>query len=85
MQKQVKKLGFSKCLGGGLAEEVQKLETRVTEQERVFADKGLWELQLNGGKDGWNVKGAAEHLGQHHQGRDDRTKSLLFSMLKQLK
>ena len=52
MQKQVKKLGFSKCLGGGLAEEVQKLETRVTEQERVLADKGLWEPQLKGGKDG---------------------------------
>ena len=48
MQWQKEEFGFSKCQGGGLAEEVQKLETCTTEQERVFIDKGLWEPQLTG-------------------------------------
>ena len=44
MLRQVKELGFCTRHRGGL---VQKLETRVTEQELVLADKGLWEPQSN--------------------------------------
>ena len=44
-QRQGEELGFCQCQGGSL---VQKLETRVREQELVLADKGLWEPQLNG-------------------------------------
>ena len=45
MQQQVEELGSYQRQGGG---SVQKLETRVTEQERMLADKDLWEQQLTG-------------------------------------
>ena len=38
MLQQVEELGFCLGQGGGLAEEVKKLETLVTEQERLLAD-----------------------------------------------
>jgi len=45
VQQQEEELEFWKRQGGGL---MQRLETHVTEQEQVLADKGLWEPQLNG-------------------------------------
>ena len=50
MQQQEEELGFCKHQGGGLAQEVQKLETHATEQEWVLVDEGLQGPQLNGEK-----------------------------------